>query len=183
MGSVMRCILTLLALVTLAHPAIAESFNPDFSGFPHWQYVLEREEFAPPTMPFTGDLKPLLDRLHAKYARVPYKTDIENFGERNHWATRQETREHGAADCKGIAEAELFDLLEAGIRDRDVAIVVVYVRKTGEVHAVTRVRNWVLDIQASRVLTVEEFGRYYDPIFAINRLGWRAEMRQLASRQ
>ena len=179
----MRRILTLLALVALTHPALAESFNPDFSEFPHWQYVLDHEQVTTPAVPFTGNLKPLLDRLHAKYARVPYRHDTETYGERNHWATREETRQHGAADCKGIAEAELFDLLEAGIPDRDMAIVVVYVRKTGEVHAVTRVRGWVLDIQASRVLTVEEFGRYYESIFAINRIGWKREAQQVALRE
>lgn len=179
-GAVVRFICILLTVVALAGPAWADDFNTDFSDFPHWRYVLEHEQFTAPASPFNGKLKPLLDRLHARYTRVPYKTDVENFGERNHWATRQETRERGAADCKAIAEAELFDLLEAGIPDRDVQIVVAYVRRTREVHAVTRVRGWVLDIRASRVLTAEEFARHYEAIFSINRIGWHAEAQQAA---
>jgi predicted transglutaminase-like cysteine proteinase len=161
----------LSCLVLAALPAHADS---DFSDFPHWRYVLEHEHVkaAPP---FAGDLKPILDRLHAKYHRVPYQTDIALYGERNHWATRRETRQHGAADCKGIAVAELYDLLDLGVPDQRVEIIVATVRATDELHAVTRADGWILDILAARVLTLEEFQTYYSPIFAINRLGWHRE--------
>jgi predicted transglutaminase-like cysteine proteinase len=163
-------------LVILAPAAHAESFNTDFSTFPHWRYVLEHEHYTPAPAPFAGDLKSTLDRMHEKYRHIPYRTDVDVYGERNHWATRQETRRHGAADCKGVAVAEMYDLLELGVPDEDLSIIVAQVRQTGELHAVTRARDWVLDIRATRVITTEEFTQFYDPIFTINLIGWHRGM-------
>jgi hypothetical protein len=162
-----------LVLSLLPALSCAASMDPDISAFTHWRYVLDHERFTAPGTPFGGNLKPVLDALQERYHAVPYRTSAALYGDKRHWATREETRKRKAADCKGVAEAELFDLLEMGVPDTDVEIVVADVKATGETHAVTRAQNWVLDIRAARVLTLDEFREHYTPIYAINRIGWR----------
>jgi predicted transglutaminase-like cysteine proteinase len=174
-----RSLLILFACLSFTS-ARAETLNHDFSAFTHWRYVLKHEHVKP-SAPFSGDLKPALDDIHAKYAQVPYKHSLDVYGDANHWSTRTETRKHGAADCKGIAEAEMFDLLEMGVPDQDVKIVVAYINQTGAVHAVTQVKDWVLDIRAKRVMTADEFRQHYLPVYSINRLGWKMENSSVAS--
>ncbi len=104
---------------------------------------------------------------------MPYKKDYEIYGISNYWATRDETRLHGAADCKGFALAAYQDLAEAGVPDIRLWVRVITIRKTNEIHAVLQADNWILDRRAERLLTQDEFLHYYSPIYSINRIGWK----------
>ncbi len=151
----------------------ATDVNTDLRDFPKWQDVIQRSQFHIPSHVFEGDIVPLLTRIHRKYRQMPYMKDYEIYGIANYWATRQETRQHGAADCKGFALAEYQDLVEAGVPDTRLWFRVVIVRKTNELHAVLQADDWILDRRAERLLTLNEFLRYYIPIYSINRIGWK----------
>lgn len=151
----------------------ANNIHADLRYFPKWQDVIQRAHFQNPSHVFEGDIVPLLTRLQRKYRKMPYKKDYEIYGVANYWATRQETRQHGAADCKGFALAEYQDLVEAGVPDMRLWFRVVIVRKTNEIHAVLQADDWILDRRAERLLSQEEFLRYYIPVYSINRIGWK----------
>lgn len=154
-------------LLAISSPALA-----DLSGFPKWNRVVEQEKTARQAHTFRGDIKPVLDALQARYRAVPYVEDWQNWGKEDYWATRAEMKAKGSGDCEDFAIAEYFDLLEKGVSDNDMEILVVLTRKDQSLHAVLRVQDWVLDRRAERVMTGAEFDRFYQPFFGINRLGW-----------
>lgn len=165
--------LVLLALLLLPLPALAAD-NPDISGFAKWERVVRQTWVIAPEKPYSGNLKALLNKTHSKYRRIRYAEDPKNYKMPDFWATPEEMRAKRSGDCEDFAIAAYFDLVKAGVPERELWITVALVRKTNEIHAVLRVGDWVLDRRVKRVLTVAEFEMLYQPIYRINRTGWAA---------
>lgn len=95
-----------------------------------------------------GEKIKVLRKIHLKYAAVDYIPDIENYGVEEYWATREEMEKHGGGDCDDFALAKYFDLLEAGIKDSDMKITIIY---NGQMHAILVVtaggKKYALDNQ------------------------------------
>jgi hypothetical protein len=158
-----------LILLVLLSPGSARA---EVAGFPKWNDVVSREHVIPAGS-FSSELKQFLDRKQAEYRLIPYVTDEVNYGVQDYWTTRAELRSKGSGDCEDFATAEFFDLVEAGVPEDDLWVTIVVTRKTGEVHAVLVAGQWVLDKRASRVLSLAEFESFYEPVYGINRTGWR----------
>jgi len=77
--------------------------------------------------------------------QIPYKTDVDNWGKKDYWATPAEMRNKGAGDCEDYAIAKYFALLELGYPEKDMLIAYV----SGKIpHMVLLVRTdkvYVLD--------------------------------------
>lgn len=164
-----------LALAVTAHPlsACAAALNPDFSDFPKLHAILTDRDFTPPVEPFAGDLHTLASEIHNRYKHgFRYVPSQQQYGAGNYWPTRGQTLKSRAADCKGFAVAAYYDLLEAGVPEDTMFIWVAVIRKTGELHAVTIVGDYVIDRIFNRVVTLEEGRRIYANIYRFNRNGW-----------
>lgn len=169
-----KLLITTAFILTVFNASAQEAMNPDFSTFPHWQMELAHEKVSIPNNQFHGDYKPALDKVFAKWKKLPYKTSTENYGDENYWATREETIAKGSYDCKGFDIAAMYDLIEMDVPQSDMTIEVVYIKSTGELHSVLRVGNWFIDNRAPEVMPIKVLHDYYIPIFDINRLGWKS---------
>lgn len=92
-------------------------FNEDHPAN-RWQHIIKNEVYHAPSQKFTGDIYPLLKTIALKWYRVPYLPYKQIWGG-NYWPTRQETELYGHANCVGKAIGEYYDLLEAGVDEKD----------------------------------------------------------------
>lgn len=164
-------LLLAMVIATLCGPAHATEPNPGIRSFPKWVRVVKLEHVTPN---HTGEgIQQLLMQAGDRYANIPYKEDMQQFGVTDYWQTRAELLKHKAGDCEDFAIAAYYDLLEAGIPENQLHIYIVYDRKTRELHAYLQAGDLVLDRrQGWTILTVEEAGAKYAPIYSINRQGW-----------
>lgn len=144
----------------------------DLKDFPKWTSVMERENVRAALAPYKGEIKPLLVGVHKKWRKFTYMEDAQNYGKDDYWATRAEMVFKEAGDCEDFAIAEYFDLLELGVAEPTMGIVVVIVRQTQEIHAVLQVEGWILDSRSEKVMPLSEAASYYLGIYRINRMGY-----------
>ena len=160
-----------LAFVIMIGP-LYHGPNPDLSQYPQWQRVVAEAKYTPPKQEFHGDLKKLLDQEQAKYKNVPYITDKKNYGVEDYWATREEMKVHGGGECHDYAIAKYYDLLEAGIPDREMAILFV-ATKNKDNHVILKVDNWYLDsLYPNTIYSEKIFEQNYALVYSVNRLGF-----------
>lgn len=106
--------------------------------------------------------------------------DADQYGVVDRWASPLTTFTSNAGDCEDYAIAKYAALREAGIRENDLRLVVVYDRARREHHAVTAVRhagNWlVLDNRTHEMRRDIEIAQF-DPMFVID----KAHVRRIAA--
>lgn len=164
--------LFLLMVVLLPINTVAAQDIDSFKKYPKWQHVLKHEQFKPPEKQFDGDLVKLLQKEQLKYSAIPYVEDFVNYNKEDYWTTREELLKRGSGDCEDFAIAKYYDLLEAGITDSDMELVIVTINNSDRtLHAVLRVRNYYLDSSAegNTILTRKDFDFFYTKVFGLNR--------------
>lgn len=160
----------LVLMLLLPYSSIAIADDLEFKDFPKWQRVVSNEKYTPPEKEFTGDVKKLLSATLNRYSKLSYVQDVLNYGKEDYWTTREELLAKGSGDCEDFAIAEYYDLLEAGIKDSDMKIVVVYIKDDEyQIHTVLKVKSWYLDSRSKIIVTQHEFDKHYVRIYAVNR--------------
>lgn len=136
-------IITLIFIIIISTPAHAVDLNVS-NG---WMRALSASYLARPTKELSDAEKlRTLKKVHLRYAATDYITDMKNYGVEDFWASRQEMKKRGGGDCEDIAIAKYSDLLEAGIKDQDMKLSIIY---NGNMHAIVVVavgnKKYILD--------------------------------------
>jgi len=115
-----------------------------------------------------------LRAVNAYLNRLPYKTDIENYGAEDYWATPRQLFARGG-DCEDYAIAKLLSLRALGWPAERLRVAVVHDNARDLVHAVLIAyyagHAYVLDIEITEVTDHRNIARYV-PIFSIGENGW-----------
>lgn len=112
--------------------------------------------------------------------------DAAQYGVRDLWASPLVTFASAAGDCEDVAIAKYVALLEIGIGDDDLRLVIVHDQMANEDHAVIAVRfenRWhILDNKRSEIRRDESI-EGFDPLFVIDRGGVRKAERRIPPTQ
>lgn len=116
----------------------------------------------------------LLAAVNAKINKlVQYRDDIDTYGRKDHWATPVEALT-GRGDCEDYAILKYISLLELGVSDQQMRIVVVKDTRRGIGHAVLSVnmdgKTYVLDSLRRAPVLDSKLNRYV-PYYSVNRQG------------
>lgn len=115
-----------------------------------------------------------LRAVNAYLNRLPYKTDLENYGAEDYWATPRQLFARGG-DCEDYAIAKLLSLKALGWPAERLRVAVVHDNARDLVHAVLVAYHgghaYVLDIEITEVTDHRNIARYV-PIFSIGENGW-----------
>ncbi|MDH3740730.1 MAG: transglutaminase-like cysteine peptidase [Hyphomicrobiales bacterium] len=116
----------------------------------------------------------LLAAVNAKINKlVRYRDDIVTYGRKDHWATPVEALT-GQGDCEDYAILKYISLLELGVSDQQMRIVVVKDTRRGIGHAVLSVnidgKTYVLDSLRRAPVLDSKLSRYV-PYYSVNRQG------------
>jgi predicted transglutaminase-like cysteine proteinase len=171
-----------------------EIAHPPATDFAKWTETLaryERERRQETALCETGDcalarwreflatLKGLdapaqLRAVNAYFNRLPYRTDLENYGSEDHWATPRELFAKGG-DCEDYAIAKYLSLRALGWPAERLRVAVVHDNARDLVHAALIAYHggnaYLLDIEIAEVTNHRDVARYV-PIFAISETGW-----------
>jgi predicted transglutaminase-like cysteine proteinase len=114
----------------------------------------------------------LLSAVNARVnGLVGHSTDARVFGARDHWASPLEFLEVGG-DCEDFTLLKYASLLELGIDENDLRIVVVKDTRRKRGHAVLAVNTasgeWILDSLDDRIRPDSTF-QHYKPVYSLNR--------------
>jgi predicted transglutaminase-like cysteine proteinase len=92
--------------------------------------------------------------------RFVYRSDQDNWGVKDYWASADETIARGAGDCEDLALVKLQALRLLGFNERDLYLMT-GTKPSGEEHALLLVRIderfWVLEDGLSRMVPAESF--------------------------
>jgi len=103
-----------------------------------------------------------------------YKTDKENYGTGDHWATPAEFLSRGG-DCEDFAIIKFMSLRYLGFSPDSIRIVVLIDTKLKLPHAVLTVDMnndvLVLDNQTNEIISHRKLSQYA-PIYSVNETGW-----------
>lgn len=158
-------------LTSLLFSSHAQALNPDISAFKKWERVRVAEQVHPSKAKISTAL---LQAEIDKYGKQVYRTDISNYGVPDYWATRAEFKKRGG-DCEDYAIAWYYDLLEAGVSDDAMRIVVGIKRNTQEIHAVFTVvlsgKTYVMDSLNPKLQPANALNNLI-VAYRINRNGW-----------
>ncbi len=69
-------------------------------------------------------------------ARLKYRSDLDNYGVPDYWATAGELLQRGAGDCKGYAILKMWMLRAAGFDRSQLRLQLVKIPATGQDHAI-----------------------------------------------
>lgn len=140
---------------------------PGSEGFrPIMQSILVRRSPAFQVNGLEADLE-YVNRFANKTIRV--KSDIELYGQSDHWATPEEIITNRAGDCEDLAIIKWSALFDMGYPPDMFSIATVMNRATNSGHAVLVCSesgvNRILDNMRSYVYSDQE-EKWYDPIYA-----------------
>ncbi len=172
----------------------SEVVNVDIAPFPKWTGVLQRyaqeqrledeacrgahcelQNWSKFVAGLAGrDRMAQLRAVNAYANRVTYRTDQENYGVEDYWATPREFFTRGG-DCEDYAIAKYFSLRKLGWSASDLRVVVLQHELRNELHAVLVAyvdgTAYVLDNLDPEVREHASI-RYFRPIFSINETSW-----------
>ncbi len=83
--------------------------------------------------------KKLLNKLQIVnnyFNKLSYKSDLNNWNEKDYWATPLEFLSIGAGDCEDYAIAKYFTLKKLGIQEEKLKLVYAKLAKTNQAHIV-----------------------------------------------
>lgn len=111
-----------------------------------------------------------LDEVNRFANAWPYRTDAENFGRSDYWASPLEFLAR-SGDCEDYAIIKYVSLRELGVADRQLRLVVLRDTLRGDAHAVLAVAAgdhvWILDNLAETVLPQDQLS-HYRPYYSVN---------------
>lgn len=123
------------------------------------------------------DVSPLdiLHRVNAEVnAGIRYRSDTDNYGVPDYWASPAEVARRNSADCKEFALVKMWMLAALGVPNASMRIVVVKDMQSGAGHAILSVRlggaNLVLDNLTNRVRNDRTIG-WYQPLYSVSTNG------------
>lgn len=115
-----------------------------------------------------------LRAVNAYLNTLPYRTDLENYGAEDYWATPRELFARGG-DCEDYAIAKYLSLRALGWPAERLRVAVVHDNARDLVHAALIAYEgghaYLLDIEIAEVTDHRNVARYV-PIFAISENGW-----------
>jgi predicted transglutaminase-like cysteine proteinase len=122
-----------------------------------------------------GDLRSRVEAVNRNVNQaVRYVSDMQQHGVVDLWSSPLETLATGAGDCEDYAIAKFALLLEAGVAEKDLKILLVRDTAVRQDHAVLAVRvdrHWLaLDNRWSRLTETHDLP-YFMPLFAIDHGG------------
>jgi predicted transglutaminase-like cysteine proteinase len=137
--------------------------------------AVERKFIALTRSARTADLRTRIETINRNVNQaVRYVSDIEQHGVVDVWSSPLETLASGAGDCEDYAIAKFALLLDAGIAEKDLKILLVRDTAVRQDHAVLAARvegRWlVLDNRWSGLSATRDLP-YFMPLFAIDRSG------------
>ena len=160
-------------IAALAFSTSAAAYTGGIESFPKWQRVVSNEHVKPQARFDGAPIKVLLGIIATRYKNVQYIEDIDLYGLNDYWSTREEMVRNGGGDCEDFAIAAYFDLVEYGVDENLLSIVIVQDKKTKELHAYVRAGDLILDRRTGfEIMTAQQAGKRYEPIYSINRIGW-----------
>lgn len=117
----------------------------------------------------------ILRRVNAEVdAGIRYRSDTDNYGAPDYWASPAEVARRHSADCKEFALVKMWMLAALGVPNTSMRIVVVKDLENGEGHAILSVSlghvNLVLDNLTSRVRDDRMIARY-QPLCSVSTAG------------
>jgi predicted transglutaminase-like cysteine proteinase len=71
-----------------------------------------------------------VDLVNGFFNRIPYQSDLENYGIEDYWATPIELLVRNAGDCEDYAIAKYFTLRELGVAEEKLKITYVVLTRT-----------------------------------------------------
>lgn len=93
-------------------------------------------------------------------SRFIYRSDQDNWGVKDYWASADETIARGAGDCEDLAIVKMQALRLLGFNERDLYLMI-GTKPSGEEHALLLVRIderfWVMEDGLSRIVPAESF--------------------------
>ena len=115
--------------------------------------------------------------VNSFFNRLRYRTDAQEYGRAEHWATPTEFMSRGAGDCEDYAAAKFLSLKLLGFADQDLRVVALNDRIERIGHAVLTVRmggtRYVLDNRTDQVFPENRY-KHYQPLVSMNEAGqWR----------
>ncbi len=117
----------------------------------------------------------VLDRVNTEVNEgLRYRSDTDNYGVPDYWASPAEVARRHSADCKEFALVKMWMLAALGVPNASMRIVVVKDLENGEGHAILSVSlghvNLVLDNLTSRVSDDRGIARY-QPLYSVSAVG------------
>jgi predicted transglutaminase-like cysteine proteinase len=117
----------------------------------------------------------ILHRVNAEVnAGIRYRSDTDNYGVPDYWASPAEVARRNSADCKEFALVKMWMLAALGVPNASMRIVVVKDMQSGAGHAILSVRlggaNLVLDNLTNRVRNDRSIG-WYQPLYSVSTNG------------
>jgi predicted transglutaminase-like cysteine proteinase len=97
-------------------------------------------------------------------------SDLAHYGAADVWATPLMTFASGAGDCEDYAIAKYVALRQLGMAARDLRLVIVHDRQTGEDHAVTAAwfdDQWLILDNRTMMLMTDAHERFLTPLAAL----------------
>ncbi|MDQ0251466.1 putative transglutaminase-like cysteine proteinase [Sphingomonas kyeonggiensis] len=114
--------------------------------------------------------------VQAVVNRLPYVSDLANWGMADRWETPAEMFARGG-DCEDFALTKYFALRDLGLPEAAMRIAVVWDSQDAEQHAVLFVeaggQNWVLDNKFAAPVPAADVATRYRVIWSVNRDGAR----------
>jgi predicted transglutaminase-like cysteine proteinase len=115
--------------------------------------------------------------VNSFFNRLTYRTDAQEYGQAEHWATPAEFMSRGAGDCEDYAAAKFFSLRLLGVADQDLRVVALNDRIARIGHAVATVNvggtRYVLDNRTDQLFPDTRYS-HYQPVVSMNETGeWR----------
>ena len=125
----------------------------------------------------------VLSRVNTEVnAAVRYRTDTDNYGVPDYWASPEEMARRGSGDCKELAIAKMWMLAALDVPASSMRIVVLKDTRRGLGHAVVSVdvdgTNLILDNVTSEIRS-DRAVTWYQPLYSVNTTGsWIHGMRR-----
>ena len=111
---------------------------------------------------------------HAVNSAIRYVSDFQQHGVADLWSSALATFSTGRGDCEDYAIAKYVALIEAGVPEHDVRIVLVRHQGLGEAHAVVSVREadkWFILDNLRTAVVEDETIKNFLPLFTLNQQG------------
>jgi predicted transglutaminase-like cysteine proteinase len=161
-----------ILIVLLPCRVIAYDMNTQLAGWDNATQLLK----SYPVRLHTGHIEHFeakLDAINRAVNAIPYRNDAETYRDINYWQTPTQLAQYGG-ECRDYAIAKYHALYALGVADADMAFVAVRIKATGQMHAVLMVKHggraYILDNRHAQVFSSMA---EYQPLYSINRLGWR----------
>jgi predicted transglutaminase-like cysteine proteinase len=130
------------------------------------------------------DQRARVELVNEFFNRFSYRSDAEQYGVSDHWATPVEFMARGAGDCEDYAIAKYFSLKLLGFSDQDMRVVAGFDRVARIGHAVLTVdldgTRYVLDNRSNELFPESRYD--FQPILSMNEAGVWCDMRQPRAR-